>query len=226
MKKTLLTSLILGSLVGPMYAALITGITLESGTTNPFNTIPMGPAKAINGEGLPGGTPALSGTHTTNFDNGWWSLTGPPQITINLSGVYNVDTIHIWNYNEAGSTARSTRNVEIYVSPDGSIANLVKLVTGGSGTHDNGSGDFLLPQGPGVASYLGFDLNLSGVTNASLLNNVRLIQFKPLDSYGGAFPDGVGLAEVQFGAVPEPSAALLGGLGVFALLRRRRRNNV
>lgn len=213
-----------------MHAALITGITLESGSTNPFNTIPMGPAKAINGAGLPGGTPALSGVHSTTFSDGWWSLTGPPQITINLSAAYNVDTFHIWNYNEAGSTNRSTKNVEIYVSPDGDIANLVKLVTAGAGIHNNGSGDFLLPQGPGLASYGGFDLDLSGVTNASLLNNVRLIQFKPLDSYGStpqsAFPDGVGLAEVQFGgAVPEPSAALLGGLGVFALLRRRRRND-
>lgn len=233
MKKTLLTSLILGSLVGPMHAALITGITLESGSVNPFNTIPMGPAKAINGAGLPGGTPALSGFHSTTFSDGWWSLPtastpGPQQITVNLSAVYNVNTIHIWNYNEGGQTLRSTKNVEIYVSPDGIVANLVKLVTAGAGTHNNGSGDFLLPQGLGAATYGGFDLDLSGVTNASLLNNVRLIQFKPLDSYGStpqnAFPDGVGLSEVQFGAVPEPSAALLGGLGVVALLRRRRRN--
>ena len=233
MKKTLLTSMILGSLVGPMHAALITGITLESGSTNPYSTVLMGPAKAINGAGLPSG-PALSGVHSTTTGDNWWSLPSgstpaPQQITVNLSAVYNVDTIHIWNFNEGGQTLRSTKNVEIYVSPDGTVANLVKLVTGGSGIHDNGSGNFLLPQGLGTASYGGFDLNLSGVTNASLLNNVRLIQFKPLDSYGStpqnAFPDGVGLAEVQFGAVPEPSAALLGGLGVFALLRRRRRRN-
>jgi PEP-CTERM motif len=224
MKKTLLTSMILGSLVGPMHAALISGITLESGTTNPFNPISMGPAKAINGEGLPGGIPALSGAHTTTFTNGWWSSlsTEAPQLTVNLNGAYNVDTIHIWNYNEAGQNARGTKNVEIYVSPDGDIANLVKLVTGGTGTHDNGLGNFLLPQASSLADYVGFDLNLSGVTNASLLNNVSLIQFKPLDSYGGAFPDGVGLAEVQFGAVPEPSAALLGGLSLLGLLRRRR----
>jgi hypothetical protein len=38
----------------------------------------------------------------------------------------------------------------------------------------------------------------------------------------GAYFVGFDLAEVQFEAIPEPSAALLGGLGMLMLLRRRR----
>jgi hypothetical protein len=186
-------------------AELITGLTVQSGTTNPFNVEPMGPAKAINGEGLPGGVPALFGAHGTSFNQHWWTF--PPavaaQITIDLNANYQINTIHVWNYNEGGVTGRSTKNAEIHVSPDDDPANLVKLVTNGSGTHDNGTGDFLLPQAPGSASYLGFDLDLAGVTNAALLTNVRLVQIKPLDAHG-TDGGGVGLAEVQFDGVPAP----------------------
>ena len=224
MKVTRMTLLALPALAvcaATANGALITGITVESATDNPWNAgSGMYPIKAINGAGLPGGTPALSGTHDNSMPNNWWSTTVPAQITINLSGNYAVDTIHVWNYNENGFTARGTQNVEIYVSPDGDIANLVKLVTTGTGGFDNGSGGFLFPQSPG-GDIPGFDLDLSSVTNAALLANVRLIQLTPLDNYGDF---GVGLAEVQFGGVvvPEPSAALLGGLGLLALLRRRR----
>jgi hypothetical protein len=223
MKPTLLPLVVL--LAANANAALITGITVESGTTNPFNTEPMGPAKAINGEGLPGGLPALSGAHGTSFNQQWWSF--PPstlaQITINLNGIFEIDTIHVWNYNEGGVTGRGLRNVEIFVSPDANPANLVQLFTSGAGLHDNGSGNFLLPQAPGQASYTGFDLDLSSVTNAALLDNVRLVQFKAIDAYDPTA--GFGLAEVQFGGaavVPEPSTALLAGLAGIALLRRRR----
>lgn len=38
---------------------------------------------------------------------------------------------------------------------------------------------------------------------------------------GGAGGERVGLSEVRFSQVPEPTAALLGGIGLLALLRRR-----
>jgi hypothetical protein len=225
MKSNLALASVLALVAASANAAIITGITVESGTTNPFNPVVMGPAKAINGEGLPGGIPALTGTHTTAFNAGWWSFPANvlAQITINLNGAYAVDTIHVWNYNEAGVTGRGIRNVEVFVSPDGNPTNLVKLFTSGTGLHDNGSGDFLLPQGPGQGTYTGFDLDLSSITNASLLTNVRLVQFKAIDAYDPAA--GFGLAEVQFGgtaAIPEPSTSLLAAVAGLALLRRRR----
>ena len=56
-------------------------------------------------------------------------------------------------------------------------------------------------------------------------SNVRYVRFNILTAGSGNAVEYVGLNEVRFGgvlAVPEPSAALLGGLGMLALLRRRR----
>lgn len=215
-------------------AALIAGLTLESGTTNPFNTIPMGPLKAINGEGLPSDTPALVGTHGTSFDEQWWSFGGTnsiADIVINLNGVYSIDAVQVWNYNEGGVTSRGIQNAEIFVSPDGDIANLVKLTTNGTGAQDNGSGNFVLPRAPGNNTYSGFSLDLSGVTNATLLDNVALFQVRALDGYSAANAgngnrpqDGTGLAEIQFDGtpIPEPGSLMLTAIAGITLLRRRR----
>ena len=207
-------------------AALITGISVQSGSTNPFNPEVMGPEKAINGDGLPGGEPTLSGAHSTTFSHQWWSFpfneTNPAQLTVNLNDPYVLSTIQVWNYNEAGVTVRGIQNVGIFVSPDEDPTNLVKLLTDGTGAHDNGAGDFLFPEAPGANDYTGFEVDLSGVTNASLLSNVRLVQLVPVDSYDNSA--GVGLAEIQFGGilVPEPSSALLSVFAGLALLVRRR----
>jgi hypothetical protein len=169
----------------------------------------MGPAKAINGEGLAGDLPALTGGHGTGAFQHWWTFAGGipegAQITIDLNGEYQISTIQIWNYNENGVTVRGTQNAEIYVSPDEDPSNLVKLVTSGDGDQDNGSGDFLLPQGPASADYAGFNLDLSGVTNLGLLDQVRLVQIIPLDSYDDSA--GVGLAEIQFAGIPSSEVA-------------------
>ena len=188
---------------GTAHAQLITGLTaLEDSTTNPFNPEVMGPGKAIDGSGLPDNEPALSGTHSPTFSDHWWTFpiqgvnAVDPQLTIDLNANYALNTIQIWNYNEGGVTMRGVRNLEIHVSPDDDVENLVKLVTDGAGEHDNPDGDFLLPRAPGVATYTGFELDLAGVTNPELLGNVRLVRFIPLDSYD--VTTGVGLAEVQF----------------------------
>lgn len=226
MKQKFILLPILSLFAASANAALITGISLESGSTNPFNPDAMGPANAINGTGLPDGLPALSGAHSTSFDHQWWSFpfddTNPAQITIDLNDNYVLSTVQVWNYNEGGVTVRGSRNIEIYVSQDGNPLNLVKLFSNGTGLHDNGTGDFLFPEAPGEGTYTGFELDMSGVTNATLLANVRLVQFMPIDSYDNSA--GVGLAEVQFGGVlvPEPSSALMAALAGFALARRRR----
>lgn len=233
MKMNLTSISFMALLTASSNAALIAGLTVESGTTNPFNPAVMGPAKAINGEGLPGDIPALSGTHGTSFDEQWWTFGGNTNnladIVINLNGTYLLSAIQIWNYNEGGVTSRGIRNAEIYVSPDGNVSNLVKLTTNGVGSQDNGSGDFLLPQAPGNGGYLGFSLDLAGVTDPSLLDSVALVQVRALDGYSGDNSAGTGLAEIQFDGrvatvIPEPSSMFLTALGGLALLGIRRRS--
>lgn len=114
-----------------------------------------------------------------------------PLITFDLEGNYDVANFHVWNYNEAANLNAGAQAVEIYVSPDGSTANLVKL--------DNAGGDWVFPQAPGTNGYVGFDIDFGGVTNAALLNNVRLLRFNILSSYGSG-ASLVGLSEVRFTA--------------------------
>lgn len=70
------------------------------------------------------------------------------------------------------------------------------------------AGGFLLPRAPGDQEYLGFDLDVSGVTNAELLNNVRLFRIDGGDDpYGEGEVHG-GLAEIQFdGSAPDTTAS-------------------
>jgi len=201
-RSMLMVVMTMAVMIGSASAALITGTTIQSATTG-LNA-DMGPEKAINGVGLPGDTPALSGSHiqshSTNWWTGWSGAVTDWQITVDLEGNFALDTIHVWNYREGGTlNNRGLRNVEIYVSPDEDENNLVKLNTNGSGTQDNGSGDFLFPVAPGTSEYLGFDLDTSGVTNASLLDNARLVRLDGgPDNHDGGSTWG-GLAEIQFG---------------------------
>jgi hypothetical protein len=184
-------------------AELITGTTIQSSTVglNPE----MAAEKAINGYGLDGDVPSLTGSHRQGFDTNWWSGWDGGvtewQITVDLEGNYDLDVIHIWNYREGCCSSRGLKEVEIYVSPDEDEANLVKLTTDGSGSHDNG-GNFLFPQASTDGEYLGFDLDLSGVTNSSLLTNARLIRLDGGSSLHEGTQVHAGLAEIQFSGLP------------------------
>lgn len=61
---------------------------------------------------------------------------------------------------------------------------------------------------------------LVGTTTTDVVPNSRMFQSGAL-VFGGTAPNGID-ASFNVVAVPEPSAALLGGLGMLALLRRRR----
>ncbi|MDF1713754.1 MAG: hypothetical protein P1U90_16070 [Akkermansiaceae bacterium] len=185
-------------------ADLISGLTIESATIglNPE----MGPEKAINGFGLDGDVPSLTASHRQQFSSNWWSgWSGEVtdwQITVDLEDNYKLDAIHIWNYREGCCQGRGLRSVEIYVASEEDETLLVKLVTDGTGANDNDQGGFLLPRAPADATYTGFDLDVSGVTNAELLNNVRLFRIDGAsDLYGEGEVHG-GLAEIQFDGIP------------------------
>jgi hypothetical protein len=206
-------------------AALITGISIADTDGSEPND-QMTALDAIDGTGL--SSLAFGATHSTTWNQHWYSATTAGAfITVDLGDSFVLDTIHIWNGNDSNNTAiqRALQDASIWVSPDGDTANLVKLNTSGSSVLNgaNGTGDFLFAQGPQLTSYAGFNLDLSTVTNASLLENVRLVKVQTITNYGGS---GSMLAEVQFGGVsvvPEPSSTALLGLGGLALILRRRR---
>lgn len=210
------------------YGALILNTTIESATTglNPQ----MSPENAINGSGLPGDAPALTGSHGNSFNTNWWTgwdgNVTEWQLTVDLEGSYDVDTVQIWNYREGCCSGRGLSNVEIYVASDENETNLIKLTTNGTGLHDDGSGNFLLPEAPSAGDYFGFNLDMSGVTNPALLDNVRLFRIDGGTSLHGGGEIHAGLAEIQFGgvnAIPEPSTTALAFLALGSLAARRRR---
>jgi hypothetical protein len=203
MKIYLTSLLIIALLSANSNAALITGTTIQSATVGLNGD--MGPENAINGDGLSGGVPTLSDSHEQRHSSNWWSGWAGDvtewQITVDLEDNYSLDVIHIWNYREGTNLnlQRGLRAVEIWVSSDGDAGNLVKLITDGSGEHDGLSGGFIFPVAPGDAEYLGFDLDVSGVTNAALLDNARLFRIDGgSDTWTGGTGWG-GLAEIHFG---------------------------
>lgn len=219
MKKAIAAFSVAALLACSANAAIITGLSVESADVGTNSR--MSPSDAVDGTGLASYT--FGAAHTVTWEHNWWASTNNAQITIDLEGNYSIDAVHIWNYNtdNPGITAgRVMKNVEIYVAPAEDESQLVKLTTSGSGTQDNGSGDFFFPAAPGTNGYTGFGLDLSGVTNSSLLDNVRLVRIQAI---GGA---GQGLAEVIFDgsapAIPEPTSLALLGMGGLLVARHRR----
>jgi hypothetical protein len=209
---------------GSAHAAVITGVTVQDSDGTVPNTN-MTASDALDGNGL--SSYSFSATHSTTWSDHWYSsIVAGAYITADLEANYSIDTIHVWNENEDNAgNARGLNRASIWVAPDENTANLVKLNTDGNGTTDDGLGDFLFPIGPKSSSYTGFSVDLSGVTNAALLDNVRLVKIETITNHGSS--GGSGLAEVMFGGgapVPEPSGFVL-GLGLMGLLgccRRRR----
>jgi len=220
-------NIVAGTLLAAVNAsgALITGTLIAEfdGTTPNPN---MTPQDAIDGTGL--SSLAFGATHSTTWRDHWYSTDLTGFITVDLEANYLLDTIWLWNENEdnAGND-RGFQNFEIWVSPDTNTGNLVKLTTDGTGSQDNGTGDFILAKAPQSTAYTGTDLDLGGITNSALLGNARLVSLQAIDNYGSS--GGVGLAEVQFGGtdpIPEPASSLLASLGAFALIASRRRKGL
>ncbi|MBT3293673.1 MAG: hypothetical protein HN919_19945 [Verrucomicrobia bacterium] len=189
--------------------SLITNTTVEAFSSEYKLSAPQRQAvNCIDGSALPGDAPALYGAHGTAPTGDMWltdvssdSDTTPQDgfIIIDLAASYVLDTIHVWNYNETPSISASMKDVEISVSSTSDTNDLVRLTTDATGDTDNGSGDFLFPQAPGTGDYLGFNVDLTSLTDASLLESVRLVKIENTSTHGGS---GTGLAEIQFGGDP------------------------
>ncbi len=180
----------------------VTGITLEdfSSENNPdrgaVNTVfELEDPNASAPQGLTGagaGTVFGAGVHDAfEAQTQWTSAAGDaaPDITFDLEGVYDLDGVQVWNLNNFFLSNRASQDVDIYISPDENLANLVYVTS------------ITLAQPSGSGLYTGEFFDLSSFALAS---SARLVRLDITSNFGA---DRTGLAEVQFSAnIPAPPA--------------------
>lgn len=148
----------------------------------------------------------------TNGKVGW--------VTFDFGSTESLDEIFIWNVSEATAPARRVLTYNIYWSNSPTVA----PVSGdGNNTasldYDFASGGWTqLGATRSLTAYGNGDNPANGVETLSVSAQYIGLEFI---TYGGD-ANRVGLNEVVFTAVPEPSVALLSGLGALMLLRRRK----
>jgi hypothetical protein len=73
----------------------------------------------VDGAGLSGNTPALTGLHAiANGTNSWLSASVTGNIDFNLNGLYNLNGFSFWNYNNSFISG-GIKGVSILTSTDG-----------------------------------------------------------------------------------------------------------
>lgn len=162
----------------------------------------------VDGSGLSGGQ------HVGAVEPNMWLSSGTsfggddpdPRITFDLGGLFLVDQIQVWNYNEnpPNLTARGVNAVSVNFGETPALGSSVPGITNfaqATGSDDY-TGEVFNSFTPFIARYIEFDI----------------------DSNHGGDNNFYGLSEVQFSGtpIPEPSGLLLGGMALLGLLRRRR----
>ncbi|MBC8341360.1 MAG: hypothetical protein H8E63_06830 [Proteobacteria bacterium] len=146
---------------------------------NPLN-INRFAVHTVNGTGL-SGIGEAGDTHINAINGVSWTTVGnlgptpltdyDPQITYDLGGLINVDTLRIWNDNNPGSSQLGTKDIEVFAG-----ATLGTMTSRGT---------ISLAQGTELATYTGedFAVNYTGV---------RFVQFDIKSNHDGALLNGEG----------------------------------
>jgi hypothetical protein len=140
--------------------------------------------------------------------------------------VFTLDSAHVWNYNDSrtglgGFTATGTFGV--YSNFGRAIHQLDILISTNNVDWTVWANNVIFPDTSLSTNNPGFDLE--STINQNFNNTqARYVRFKVDDNWKNDVSGYVGLAEVKFYAIPEPSALALVGLGLlttFVITRRR-----
>ncbi|MBN1362852.1 MAG: discoidin domain-containing protein [Sedimentisphaerales bacterium] len=154
----------------------IENVVVTASTTSSPNE---GPERVIDGSGL-----SPNGQHSNNQNHMWLGNpvgSEPVWIQFDFDKTYKVVEMHLWNYNMAFEAwlGLSAKDVTIEYTSDG--------------TDWTTLGDFVLPQGPAVATYEGIVLDVGGIAAQALRINIH-------SNYGTQ--KSYGLSEVRFAYKP------------------------
>ncbi len=153
------------------------------------------------------------------FPSDYIAVAGSPVVTFDLGANVSLSEISVWGYDASNANGLAAFNLRFATEADG---------PGGFGTSITYNPSFGGAPIPGALP--------NDATNRMSFSfgavNARYVQMTITDNWfvapgngsGGETPGGdrVGVGEVAFAQIPEPSVSLLGGLALFGLARRRR----
>jgi hypothetical protein len=201
-------------------AAIVSPTSVASSDSGLSN---RGSGKIIDGSGLFGSGDILTQTHARSDEDGNDHLFLGSAATVtfdfDLPSATDLDQVHLWQYvNPGGSTGYrqvdfatftfSSDGGTTYSTDDVRVDFSTILSAVGSQSVPVQTSNFFLNDGDG-----NYDIDYT----ASNVTNIKMVATATSTS------DRLGLAEIRFNAVPEPSAALFGGFALLTLALRRRR---
>jgi hypothetical protein len=136
----------------------------------------------------------------------------PVTITLDFTQAVDLSKFYLWNHsnsNGSGAPANGVKDFSLTFFDGAS----------GGGTQIGSVFNGLALAAPGIGSV---DYAAQVFDFGSTYADVRSIRFLITSKQSGLTTGFVAVREIGFEAIPEPSSAFLGGLGLLALLRRRR----
>lgn len=183
------------------------GATASSRASNDASDDPM---NLINGNGFTATIPIENSTHSNaqwfQGSLGWYGNEAPlPFVNFDLGAAFDVGSAHVWNWNGSNDTVNwGVASFDLIFSRDSTFGN-----------GDDTTRSFSINAATGLNTYTGQHYSFASE------DDVTHIRFQ----IQGNQPGGnglVGLSEVRFSTIPEPSSVAFIGSSVLLFVLRRR----